>query len=118
MRRLGRAMRLRGDSVKDHKRRQKNRAKHKMADEPFGPYLPLILEACQEHEYSYEYRHGVESYGAFTYALASTLRETRKVTFAGLIKKVTRKLKKIGYDQRPAILGPTAIKKAQVPWMS
>jgi hypothetical protein len=33
-----------------------------------GPYLPLIIEACQEKEFSYEYRDGATSYGAFTYA--------------------------------------------------
>ena len=34
-----------------------------------GPYLPLIIEACGEDEFSYEYRHGAASHGAFTYSL-------------------------------------------------
>jgi hypothetical protein len=42
-----------------------------------GPYLPIILEACQEEQLSYEYRHGTQSYGAFTYSLAATLRASR-----------------------------------------
>src|SRR5262249_26085584 len=35
-----------------------------------GPYLPIIYEACKEQELAYEYRHGVTSYGAFTYSLS------------------------------------------------
>ena len=36
-----------------------------------GPYLPVVYEACREQELAYEYRHGVISHGAFTYALAA-----------------------------------------------
>ncbi|MBI3491089.1 MAG: caspase family protein, partial [Acidobacteria bacterium] len=34
-----------------------------------GPYLPVMFEACQERELSYEYRDGATSYGAFTFSL-------------------------------------------------
>ena len=27
-----------------------------------GPFMPVILHACQEQQFSYEYRHGVTSY--------------------------------------------------------
>ena len=37
-----------------------------------GPYLPLIIEACGEDEFSYEYRHGATSHGAFTFSLATS----------------------------------------------
>ena len=43
-----------------------------------GPYLPIIVEACQEQELSYEYRDGATSYGAFTYSLAKELRRSRQ----------------------------------------
>src|SRR5262245_11204348 len=40
-----------------------------------GPYTPVLLEACKESQLSYEYRHGVTSYGAFTYCLSRVFRE-------------------------------------------
>ena len=42
-----------------------------------GPYLPILLEACQEQEFSYEYRDGATSYGAYTFCMAKVLREHR-----------------------------------------
>lgn len=115
LRRIGRAMHLRGDSAEGYARRKKDRLKAS-EDAPVGPYLPLIMEACQEHQYAYEYRHGVESYGAYTYSLAAALRKAEKISFKRLTKKVTRRLKKLGYDQKPAILGPTGVMQSQVPW--
>ncbi len=49
-------------------------AKRKQLDH-YGPYLPVIIQACQEDELAYEYRHGVTSYGAFSYSLAQMLRD-------------------------------------------
>src|SRR5205085_455640 len=43
----------------------------------FGPYLPVLMEACQEQQFSFEYRHGATSFGAYTYSLAEVLRENR-----------------------------------------
>jgi len=40
-----------------------------------GPYTPILLEACAEGELAYEYRHGVVSHGAFTFALCGALRD-------------------------------------------
>ena len=53
--RLGRASMLRGLSSTQY-------ARLKRADETMarGPYLPLIIEACGEEEFSYEYRHGAD----------------------------------------------------------
>lgn len=109
--RLGRAMPLRGLSRKDYDAK-KTSAKGK----PIGPYLPVVIEACQESEYSYEYRHGVQSFGAFTYSLADILRRTRTITFENLVKQAGSRLRDLGYDQKPAILGPRKILKANVPW--
>ncbi len=39
-----------------------------------GPYMPVILEACAENEYAYEYRHGATPHGAFTWTLVKTVR--------------------------------------------
>jgi hypothetical protein len=78
----------------------------------------VILEACQESELSYEYRHGVTSFGAFTFALASTLREGGKdISFNLLLRRVRAKLRTLEYDQRPQVLGPGRVLKAPVPWI-
>ncbi|EGF91284.1 peptidase C14 caspase catalytic subunit p20 [Asticcacaulis biprosthecium C19] len=80
-----------------------------------GPYLPLIIEACGEEEFSYEYRHGATSHGAFTYSLAQILRDDTNVTIEQLVKKVSRQLAELKYAQTPQILGPTHIMTAHVP---
>ena len=85
-----------------------------------GPYLPVIIEACQEDQLSYEYRHGVQSFGAFTYSLAQTLRSSRagakNPAFTELITAVSARLKLLKYEQTPCLLGPQQILKMPVPW--
>jgi hypothetical protein len=75
-----------------------------------------VIEACQEAELAYEYRHGVTSYGAFTYSLADILRRRKRITFDGLVRETGKRLTKLGYDQRPGLLGPEKVVRAQVPW--
>jgi hypothetical protein len=77
-------------------------------------YLPTLLEACGEGQVSYEYRHGSVSYGAFTYSLAKNLRAHRKATFTQLIDRTRQSLKALGFDQRPELVGPTAVLKSPV----
>ena len=114
-RRLGRALELRTlESSKYDALRKK--FKHR------GPYLPLILQACQEDEYAFEYRHGATSYGAFTYCLTKILRRhatSRRdgISFADLIRQTTRQLHELQYTQTPAVLGPKALLTANVPWI-
>ncbi len=81
-----------------------------------GPYLPLILEACDEHQTASEYRHGAVSYGAFTWSLCAALRQSTKPTFKSLLEDVRARLRKQGYEQVPQIVGPTIVKNAGVPW--
>lgn len=85
-----------------------------------GPYLPILLQACQEHEYSYEYRHGVTAYGAFTYALSQILRRHRAwhrpLTFEQLLEKTRKTLADLQYAQTPAMVGPLAQLKKPIPW--
>jgi metacaspase-1 len=81
-----------------------------------GPYLPVIIEACAEQEYSYEYRHGATSHGAFTYSLANILRKKKAITFAELVGNVKDQLAELGYAQEPRILGPDVILQHKVPW--
>lgn len=111
--RLGRASLARVQT-----QRQYRRLKERAGKGPVGPYLPLIIEACQEKEFSYEYRHGVASYGAFTFSLALELRKGKRLSFKRLVEVTSTRLKDLGYDQRPQILGPTKILNTTVPWTS
>lgn len=108
--RLGRAAMLRAETAQAEYRRAK-------AQEGIvGPYLPLIIEACAEDQFSYEYRHGATSYGAFTFTLASLLRKRAKITFTELVEAAREQLAELQYAQTPQILGPTQVVNAQVPW--
>lgn len=113
--RLGRAAMLRGLTAGKYNRLKKEAAKSR----PVGPYLPLIIEACAEEQFSYEYRHGATSHGAFTFSLASILRREkavkRSINFDQLVAKVRDQLAELKYDQTPQILGPTAIRRHKVP---
>jgi hypothetical protein len=86
----------------------------------FGAYLPILLEACQENEFSYEYRHGATSYGAYTFCMAQVLRANRadgvNPSFAELNAQVTRKLHRLKYNQTPALVGAKSRVSQQLPW--
>jgi hypothetical protein len=112
--RFGRSAALRSLTAKEYDRRRESYGHQ-------GPYLPIIMEACQESQLSYEYRHGVTSYGAYTYSLASVLRRLRKQekknpTFQELTKLVETQMKTLKYDQTPCLLGPAAIIGQPIPW--
>jgi metacaspase-1 len=109
--RLGRAMSLRSLKSGEYTRMVKK------SKGPVGPYLPLILEACQESEEAIEYRDGNESFGAFTFTLAKALRQSKGITFQKLVQEVQSRLHKLRYKQSPQILGPTVVVKAAVPWL-
>ena len=84
-----------------------------------GPYLPVIIQACQEDELAYEYRHGVTSYGAFTFALAQELRSAEArggMNMDDLHERVALRLREMGYAQRPNIVGPALITQRPVQW--
>lgn len=88
--------------------------------EHYGPYMPLIVQACQEEQFSYEYRHGVTSYGAFTYAFTTILRRHRhrseRPSFAEVVEEAAQMLTALGYDQRPKLDGPKFRKEAPIPY--
>ncbi len=85
-----------------------------------GPFMPIILQACQEKQYSYEYRHGVQSYGAFTYSLGLILRAAKqrkqKLNWTQLKVAITSKLADLKYDQEPGLVCPRALKTQPIPW--
>ncbi|HEU4368113.1 MAG TPA: caspase family protein [Methylomirabilota bacterium] len=109
--RIGRASLVRGQTEREYRQ-----LKRRAGTPRVGPYLPLIIEACQEREFSYEYRHGVTSYGAFTYSLCLELRRRKRISFGRLVEVTAGRLEALGYIQRPQILGPRAIVNARVPW--
>ncbi len=109
--RLGRASMLRGITARKYAQLKKQKSVMTR-----GPYLPLIIEACGEDEFSYEYRHGATSHGAFTYSLANILRQQKTITFEELVAKTRQQLIDLQYDQEPQILGPEVIVKHKVPW--
>jgi len=113
MRRLGRAVSLRQLPNAAYDRARKAYG-HK------GPYLPMIYQACREDEFSYEYRHGVTSFGAFTYCLAAVLRryghQGEGISFEQLLRRVGKDLKELGYDQKPCLVGPRARRSREIPW--
>lgn len=89
----------------------------------YGPYLPVLLEACQEDQLAYEYRHGVISQGAFTWSLVRLLRERRAGTrrrplmsFNALVKAVGKTLEDLQYDQTPVVVGPRSVLAKRIPW--
>jgi metacaspase-1 len=84
-----------------------------------GPFLPVIFEACKEEEYSYEYRHGVTSYGAFTYAMAKNLRARRRTgkqcSFEQLIEMTNETLQQLKYNQTAQLIGPSNVIDKPIP---
>lgn len=109
IRRLGQSISVRGYDDKLYDKRRKAYGHE-------GPFLPILMYACGESQLSYEYRHGVTSYGAFTYALARTLRTSKqRPTFKALVREAGKLLADLGYDQSPAIVGPASLIGKPVP---
>jgi hypothetical protein len=112
-RRLGRAIALRTLPNQEF-----NRVRRQLQHQ--GPYLPLIYEACQADQFSYEYEHGVTSYGAFTYTLSRVLRQRRTrretISFAQLLQEARTTLRDLNYDQVPTLLGPRELLNEPIPW--
>lgn len=76
----------------------------------YGPYLPVLFQACSEAEFAAEYEHGPVSYGAFTYCLAQAMRnQGAEPTFKKLFSETTDRLKRLGFAQTPAMLGPSDV---------
>jgi len=89
-------------------------------------YRPTLLQACREKQFSYEYVHGVTSFGAFTYSLAQIFRKAcrearghkrpRMLSWKELTALTALRLKQLGYDQAPVLVCPTARAKSPIPW--
>jgi metacaspase-1 len=114
-RRLGRAVALRTASNEQYDK-LRDELGHK------GPFHPMVYEACKEDEYSYEYHHGVTSYGAFTYSLGRIFRHYRTqgkaLTFAKLLAEAKKTLKDLDYKQTPVLSGPKGVVDQVIPWQA
>jgi len=112
--RFGRGVALRGLPNATYDRERRALRHH-------GPYLPIIFEACREQELSYEYRAGATSYGAFTYCLAKVLREVRgsgrNPTFLTLSRLTAARLRALGYEQTPCLVGARRVLTQPIPWV-
>jgi metacaspase-1 len=90
---IGRAVGIWGTNPKQFKA-NKQRLNHQ------GPYTPVILAACKEDQFAYEYTHGVTAYGAMTYMLAQQLREEADKPLEAVVRQCNRVLKnKLRFEQ-------------------
>lgn len=84
-----------------------------------GTYMPILLQACQEGQKAFEYRHGSTPQGAFTFSLVRALRQRsgRKYTWAQLLEEVGGQIRRLGYrDQAPGHEGPPGFEADPIPW--
>lgn len=110
-RRLGRAIRARTIAYGRYDTLRKRLPGNK------GPYLPVLFEACAEHELALEHQEGATNYGAFTYALAATVRALpADARFIDLRDGAIEWLKRLEYRQEPKLLGPTEVLDSAVPF--
>lgn len=98
---MGRAVGLWSDKPAEFKA-SKTRLGH------FGPYNPVILAACREDQYAYEYTHGSVPYGAMTFMLVQQLRASAGAkTLEEIVKQCNRLLKsKLGFEQETQLYRP------------
>lgn len=86
-----------------------------------GPFMPVLLYACDEAEFAYEYRHGATSYGAFTYALVKRFRELAasgaEASMENLVDFVAGELEALEFDQHPRAEGPEVRLEEPMPYL-
>jgi hypothetical protein len=73
-----------------------------------GPYNPVLLAACREDQYAYEYTHGSVPYGAMTFMLIQQVRASAgRKTLEEVVKQCNSVLKsKLGYEQEVQLYRP------------
>ena len=117
---LGQATLTRGASIAPERARGQTRASTPMRSRAQtrkiyghkGPFMPLLLYACGENQLASEYDHGSVAYGAFTFVLAKTMRETRarpsESALETVIKQASDTLATLGYQQKPEFVGASS----------
>lgn len=82
-----------------------------------GPYNPVLLAACREDQYAYEYTHGSVPYGAMTFMLIQQLRATAgRKTLEDVVTQCNSVLKsKLGYEQEVQLYRPREHQQTRFP---
>jgi hypothetical protein len=82
-----------------------------------GPYNPVILAACREDQYAYEYTHGSVPYGALTFMLIQQLRASGgRKTLEAIVEQCNSVLRsKLGYEQQAQLYRPSAHRQTHFP---
>jgi hypothetical protein len=82
-----------------------------------GPYNPVLLAACREDQYAYEYTHGSVPYGAMTFMLIQQLRATAgRKTLEDVVTQCNNVLRsKLGYEQEVQLYRPREHKQTRFP---
>ncbi len=82
-----------------------------------GPYNPVLLAACREEQYAYEYTHGSVPYGAMTFMLIQQLRASAgRKTLEDVVKQCNSVLKnKLGYEQEVQLYRPAGHEQTRFP---
>lgn len=82
-----------------------------------GPYNPVILAACREDQYAYEYTHGSVPYGALTFMLLQQLRASGgRKTLEAIVDQCNSVLKhKLGYEQQAQLYRPRDHRQTHFP---
>ena len=83
-----------------------------------GPYHPNIIHACRPDQLCMEYRHGTSWSGAFTYALATSLRQLEfqgrvPVKWEQVIPRVNYVLRTLRCEQSPLLWLPQSLTKSR-----
>ncbi|MFN7444978.1 MAG: caspase family protein [Curvibacter sp.] len=82
-----------------------------------GPYNPVILAACREDQYAYEYTHGSVPYGALTFMLVQQLRASGGCkTLEAIVEQCNQVLRsKLGYEQQAQLYRPREHRQTHFP---
>ncbi len=82
-----------------------------------GPFNPVMVASCGEGEYAYEYTHGAQAHGAFTFIFSDLLRRGDPgQPLAKLIAEVGRKMQTLlQLKQHPELYAPGDKGKAAFP---
>jgi hypothetical protein len=72
----------------------------------YGPYLPILLQACAEGQLAFEYRDGATPHGAFTWALVEMLRGRTRRQLETVSAVLGARVKELGCAQDPQALFP------------
>ena len=84
---------------------------------PSAPYNPVVLAACDEDQFAYEYTHGSVPFGAMTFMLAQQMRSrTRGKTLEDIQSHCNRVLiDKLGYAQTVQLYRPRGHSQTHFP---